>query len=46
MEFTTTTTPVNDPEEVIDVFEDVSGEQEIEDIANEIDAMDMPEGMK
>ena len=46
MDFTTTTTPISDKEEVIDVFEDVSGEQEIEAIAEEIDAMDMPEGMK
>ena len=46
MDFTTPIAPVNDREEVIDVFEDVSGEQEIEVIAEEIDAMDMPEGMK
>lgn len=46
MDFTTPITPVNDKEEVIDVFEDVSGEQEIEVIATEIESMDMPEGMK
>lgn len=46
MEFTTSTAPVNDREEVIDVFEDVSGEQEIADITEQIEAMEMPEGMK
>lgn len=47
MDFTTPIAPVNDREEVVDVFEDVSGEQEIETIANEIEAMeDLPEGMK
>lgn len=46
MDFSTPIAPVNDREEVIDVFEDVSGEQEIEVIAEEIDAMEMPEGMK
>ena len=46
MEFSTTVTPVNDPEEVIDVFEDISGEQDVIDITEQIDAMDMPEGMK
>lgn len=46
MDFTTPIVPVNDPEEVIDVFEDVAGDNEIEVIATEIEAMDMPEGMK
>ena len=46
MEFTTSTTPVNDPEEVIDVFADVSGEQEMEVLAEQIDNMEMPEGMQ
>lgn len=46
MEFVTSTTPVNDKEEVIDVFEDVAGDQEIEAITTEIESMDMPEGMK
>lgn len=46
MEFTTSTTPVNDPEEVIDVFADVSGEQEIEVLSEQIDNMEMPEGMQ
>ena len=46
MDFATPITPINDREEVIDVFEDVSGEQEIEVMAEEIDAMEMPEGMK
>lgn len=46
MDFDTPKAPVNDREEVIDVFEDVAGEQDIEVIAEEIDAMEMPEGMK
>ena len=46
MEFTTSTIPISDKEEVIDVFEDVSGEQDVIDITEQIDAMDMPEGMK
>lgn len=46
MEFSTTVTPVNDPEEVIDVFEDISGDQDVIDVTEQIDAMDMPEGMK
>ena len=46
MEFTTSTTPVNDPEEVVDVFADVSGEQEIEVLAEQINNMEMPEGMQ
>ena len=46
MEFVTSTTPVNDKEEVIDVFEDVAGDQEIEAITTEIESMDIPEGMK
>lgn len=43
MEFTTATTPLNDPEEVVDVFAEVSGEQEL---AEQIENMDMPEGLK
>ena len=46
MDFATPTTPVNNREEVIDVFENISGEQEVKVISNEIEAMDMPEGMK
>ena len=46
MDFTSPVTPVNDKEEVIDVFEDVAGNQEIEEITEVIDNMEFPEGMK
>lgn len=46
MDFSTTVAPVSDREEVIDVFEDVSGNAEVEVLTEQIEAMDMPEGMK
>ena len=46
MDFNTTVAPVSDKEEVIDVFDDVSGTNEIEVLSEQIDAIDMPEGMK
>lgn len=42
MDFSAPTSPVNNKEEVIDVFEEVSGENEINEV---IDSMDFPEGM-
>ena len=46
MDFTTPITPVNDKEEVIDVFEDVSGNNEVEQIELELQQMELPEGLK
>ena len=46
MDFTTPVAPVNDREEVIDVFEDVSGNKDIEEITEVMENMDFPEGMK
>lgn len=46
MDFSTTNVPISNKEEVIDVFENVSGDTEMEVIAAEVDAMEMPEGMK
>ena len=43
MDFATPITPVNDREEVVDVFEDVSGN--VEEITEEIGKMEFPEGM-
>lgn len=45
MDFSIATAPVNNKEEVIDVFEDVAGDQEIEEITETIDNMEFPEGM-
>lgn len=45
MDFSVATAPVNNKEEVIDVFEDVAGDQEIEEITETIDNMEFPEGM-
>lgn len=46
MDFSTPSAPVNDKEEVIDVFEDIAGNKEFEDIEAKIEELDMPEGMK
>lgn len=46
MDFAKPIAPVNDPEEVIDVFEDVSGNKDVEEIAEQIEKMDFPEGLK
>ena len=46
MDFTTPTAPVSNKEEVVDVFEDVSGNKEFEDIETKIEELDLPEGMK
>lgn len=46
MDFATPIAPVNDKEEVVDVFEEVSGENEFEEIEAKIEELDMPEGMK
>lgn len=46
MDFTTPVAPVNDREEVVDVFEDVSGNKEFEEITEVMENMDFPEGMK
>jgi recombination protein RecT len=46
MDFTTPVAPVNDREEVVDVFEDVSGNKDIEEITEVMENMDFPEGMK
>ena len=46
MDFATPVAPVNDREEVVDVFEDVSGNKDIEEITEVIDNMEFPEGMK
>lgn len=45
MDFSTPVAPVNDREEVVDVFENVSGNKEIEEITEVIDNMEFPEGM-
>ena len=46
MDFATPIAPVNDKEEVVDVFEEVSGNKEFEEIEARIEELDMPEGMK
>lgn len=48
MDFATPIAPVNDREEVIDVFADVSGEEITEEVVNpeEFEQMEFPEGMK
>lgn len=46
MEFVTSAVPVSDKEEVIDVFEDISGNKEIEEITEKIENMEFPEGLK
>ena len=46
MDFTAPITPVNDREEVIDIFEDVSGEEEVEAVVEGMEQMEFPEGMK
>jgi len=45
MDFSTPIAPVNDREEVVDVFEDVSGNKEVEVIEAEMEQMEFPEGM-
>lgn len=45
MDFTTASAPISDKEEVIDVFEDVSGNKEVEVIETEMEQMEFPEGM-
>ena len=46
MDFAAPIAPVSDKEEVIDVFEDVAGNKEFEDIDAKIEELDMPEVMK
>lgn len=46
MDFTTPIAPVNDKEEVIDVFPDISGNNEIEVVEAEMEQLEFPEGMK
>ena len=46
MDFATPIAPINDKEEVVDVFEDVAGNKEFEEIEAKIEELDMPEGMK
>lgn len=46
MDFATPIAPISDKEEVIDVFEDVSGNKEIEEITEQIEKIDFPEGLK
>lgn len=45
MDLDTVSAPVNDREEVIDVFEEVSGNKDIEEINEAIDNTEFPEGM-
>lgn len=46
MDFATPIAPISNKEEVIDVFEDVSGNKEFEEIEEVIENLDMPEGLK
>ena len=46
MDFTSPVAPVNDREEVVDVFEDVSGEEDLKIVEAEMEQMEFPEGMK
>ncbi len=46
MDFTTPIAPVNDKDEVIDVFAEVSGEEDVDKIAAEMQQIEFPEGMK
>lgn len=46
MDFTTPAAPISNKEEVIDVFEDVSGNREFEDIKETLENLELPEGMR
>ena len=46
MDFSTPTAPVNDREEIIDVFDNVSGEEEVEAVVEGMEQMTFPEGME
>jgi len=45
MDFAAPIAPVSDKEEVIDVFADVAGDQEVETVVAEMEQMEFPEGM-